>query len=63
MPEGSVSLIRSTSARTPRDRSSGFATACLMTPMLSEGTPLKRLIVRSSIAPTATEPRSRMRTW
>ncbi len=40
MPGGRFSLIFSTSARTPRDSSSGFATACLMTPMLSDGLPL-----------------------
>ena len=54
--------MRATSSRTAADRSSGLATACLITPMLNDGLPLKREIVRSSIAPIATLPRSRMRT-
>ena len=40
MPGGRFSLILSTSARTACDSSSGLATACLMTPMLSDGLPL-----------------------
>ena len=62
IPEGIPSLMRATSWRTAAESSSGFATACLITPMLSDGLPLKREIVRSSIAPIATEPTSRMRT-
>ena len=48
MPGGSPGLIFSTSARTAFDRSSGFDTACLITPMLSDDLPLKREITRSS---------------
>jgi hypothetical protein len=40
MPGGSEAFIWSTSARTAFDSSSGLATACLITPMLSEGLPL-----------------------
>ncbi len=40
MPGGRLSFILSTSARTAFDSSSGLATACLITPMLSDGLPL-----------------------
>ncbi len=62
MPVGSDWFIRSTSWRTAFDRSSGLATACLITPILSELLPLKREIVRSSIAPITALPTSRTRT-
>ena len=62
IPAGAASLSLTTSARTALDRSSGLATACLMTPMFSDGLPLKREIVRSSTAPIVALPRSRMRT-
>ena len=62
IPAGSVSFILSTSARTAFDSSSGLATCCLFTPMLSDGLPLKREIVRSSTGPTYAVPMSRSRT-
>ena len=40
MPGGSDAFMRSTSARTALDNSSGLATACLTTPTLSDGLPL-----------------------
>ncbi len=62
MPDGRLSLISASSARTAFERSSGLAVACLTMPMLSAGLPLKREIVRSSTAPMPTVPRSRIRT-
>ena len=62
MPAGRFAFMIAISARTARDNSSGLATACLITPILSAGLPLKREMVRSSSAPIATVPRSLMRT-
>jgi len=58
----SVLLISATSLRTACDSSSGFATACLMTPMLTAGLPMKRAITRRSTGATCARPMSRMRT-
>ena len=62
IPGGSAALIFSTSARTAFDSSSGFATACLITPTLSDDLPLKREITRSSTGPISAIPTSRTRT-
>ncbi len=62
MPGGMASFILTTSARTAVERSSGFATACLITPMFSDGLPLNREMTRSSTGPISALPMSRMRT-
>ncbi len=62
MPSGSVGLIFAISARTACDSSSGLPVACLTTPMVIDGWPLKRAITRSSTAPMATSATSRNRT-
>ena len=61
-PGGMLSFILMTSALTAFDRSSGFATACLMTPILSDGLPLNREMIRSSTGPISASPTSRRRT-
>ena len=55
-------LISPISRRTSCESSSGLATACLMTPMVTEVLPMKRVMTRSFRGPTSTRPRSRMRT-
>ena len=58
----SVLLISSISLRTACESSSGFATACLITPIVTAVPPMKRVMTRSSRGATSTRPRSRMRT-